>query len=107
MPPPPPISTLAAFALVAALSALASAQYPSQFPPAGLPSAPQPAVAALLAQVNPVRPTPGGQQDGKESAPEAQAGPLPVSYTHLDVYKRQEYALLAQHARVQQVAEKS
>jgi hypothetical protein len=84
MPAPPPISTLAAFALVAALSALASAQYPSQFPPAGLPSAPQPAVAALLAQVNPARPTPGGQQDGKESAPEAQAGPLLTMAPHPD-----------------------
>jgi hypothetical protein len=84
MPAPPPISTLAAFAFVAAVSALASAQYPAQLPPADLLSAPQPAVAALLAQVNPARPTPDGQRDGKESASEAQAGPLLTMAPHPD-----------------------
>ena len=79
MPAPPPISTLAAFALAVTLPALAAAQNP-----VGLPAAPQPAVAALLAQVNLARSTSGGQLDGKESAPEAQPGPVLTMAPHPD-----------------------
>jgi hypothetical protein len=79
MPATRPISTLATFALAATIPALAAAQNPS-----ALPSAPLPAVAALLAQVNPARPTPGGQRDAKESAPEAQPGPLLTMAPHPD-----------------------
>ncbi len=79
MPALRPISTLAAFALAAPLSVLALAQSPAE-----LLSAPQPPVAAVLAQVNPARPTPGEQPDDEQAAPEAQAGPVLTMAPHPD-----------------------
>ncbi len=74
---PRSISTLAPFALALYFAALAAAQSPVE-----LPSAPQPAVAAVPAQVNPASLTFGDQPDEKQSAPEAQAGPVLTMAPH-------------------------
>ena len=85
------LAALLSSSTILSQAALAQQQQ-SAVPDAPVPQAPQPFSADTNGPITPGKGA-GDEQPGANSSsnPQAQQQPEPVSYTHLDVYKRQRY----------------